>query len=407
MRKRPEILAPVGDETMLAAAINAGADAVYFGVKELNMRATAGNFELSQLKNITRRCHDSGLNAYLTLNTIVYDNELKKVARIISDAQKAGVDAVIAWDMAVVTEALRQGMEVHLSTQASVSNFEALRHFAEMGIKRIVLARECTLEQIRSIVEKIAIEKLDVEIEAFVHGAMCVSISGRCLMSQFMFCRSANRGDCLQPCRHEYDVMDKENGHVLTIGNEYVLSPKDLCAIKFIDKLMDAGIVCFKIEGRVKTPEYVQVVVSAYRRGADACIEGSFTPELAGELEAGLKRVFNRGFSSGFYMGEPIDQFTDVYGARDNIAKQYVGRVMKYYARVGVAEIRVDSYSVSLGDMIMVQGPTTGVLEARVESMQVEHAPVEKVEKGASVGIKLPSQVRPNDKVYLIKPGSM
>ena len=306
MKKKPGILAPAGNEVMLAAALDAGADAVYFGVKEFNMRITADNFELLQVKNIVKRCHERNAGAYLTLNTIIYDDETEKAKKIVLEAKKAGVDAIVAWDMAVVKEALKQRIEVHLSTQAGVSNFEAVKYYAELGVKRIVLARECTLDQISSIKEKIEREDVDVEIEAFVHGAMCVSVSGRCFMSQFLFGRSANRGDCLQPCRHEYDVVDKETGDMLTIGNNYVLSPKDLCTITFIDKMIGAGIDFFKIEGRAKSPEYVKTVVSAYKKAVDAYFEGRYTNELAKELEDGLKKVFNRGFSAGFFMGVPV-----------------------------------------------------------------------------------------------------
>jgi putative protease len=405
MKKRPEILAPVGNETMLAAAIQAGADAVYFGVKTLNMRATAGNFELSQLKKITKHCHAAGLKAFLTLNVIVYDDEMEKLSRVIREAKEANVDAIIAWDMAVVTESIKQGMEVHLSTQASVSNFPALRHFAGLGVKRVVLARECTLEQVRAIKDNIIKSGLDVQIEAFVHGAMCVSISGRCFMSQFQFCKSANRGDCLQPCRREYDIVDQATGFKLTMGDDYVLSPKDLCTIEFVDKLIEAGIDSMKIEGRAKTPEYVHTVVSAYRRAVDAYAEGIYSPELASGLRTELDATFNRGFSDGFYMGRPIDDFTDEYGPKENVAKQYVGRVRNYYKRVGVVEIAVESNPIGMGEMLMIQGPTTGVVEGKVESMQIEHVETTIARKGQSVAVKFAMRVRPGDRVFLLSPG--
>jgi putative protease len=401
MIKRPEILAPVGNQTMLAAAAEAGANAVYFGVKTLNMRATAGNFELSQMKKITKLCHDAGLMAFLTLNVIVYDAEMEKVRRVIHEAKEANIDAIIAWDMAVVTESIKQGLEVHLSTQASVSNYTALRHYTDIGIKRVVLARECTLKQIRAIKDNILKSALDVQIEAFVHGSMCVSVSGRCFMSQFLFCKSANRGDCLQPCRREYDVIDQDSGYKLTMGDDYVLSPKDLCTIGFVDKLIEAGVDSMKIEGRAKTPEYVQTVVSAYRRAVDAYMDGAYTPELSKGLRSELAGTFNRGFSDGFYMGRPLNDFTDEYGPKENVSKQYVGRVKNYYKRIEVAEIGVESNPIGLGEKLMIQGPTTGVVQGKVESMQRDHEDVSIARKGQSVAVKFASRVRRGDRVFL------
>lgn len=401
--RKPELLAPVGNEVMLKAAIDAGADAVYFGVKELNMRATANNFEISQLKKIAKQCHDNNVLAYLTLNTIVYDTETDKVKKIIKEAKAAKIDAIIAFDMAVITESLKQKIEVHLSTQASVSNYESVKFYSEIGVKRIVLARECTLDQIKSIKKKIESEKINVEIETFVHGAMCVSISGRCFMSQFMFCRSANRGDCLQPCRREYNLIDKETGDKLSIENHYVMSPKDLSTIKFIDKLIEAGIDCFKIEGRGKNPEYVKTVVNTYRKAIDSYYEQKYTTELAQNLENEMKKVFNRGFSDGFYMGAPINEFTDVYGGKSTIKKDYVGFIKNYYAKIKVAEVKIESNPIKLGDKIMIQGPTTGVVEDKIISMQVNYRDIILAEKGKSVAIRLDIPVRPNDKVFLIK----
>ena len=401
--KKPEILAPVGDLVMLKAAIDAGANAIYFGVKELNMRATAGNFEISQIKAVVKKCHEHDVKAYLTLNTIVYDDELDKLDKILVEAKKVSVDAVICWDMAVVKKALSLGIEVHLSTQASVSNFENLKYYASLGIKRVVLARECTLKQIKSIKEKIKKQKLGVEIEAFVHGAMCVAVSGRCFMSQFLFCKSANKGDCLQPCRREYDITDRETGDKLTIGNNFVMSPKDLCTINFVDKLIDAGIDSFKIEGRVKPPEYVKVTVGAYKKAIDAVFDKSYTPKLAKELESDLKKVFNRDFSSGFYMGAPINEFTDTYGGKTKTKKVYVGFVKNFYSKVDVAEIKLESSQLKVGDKLMIQGPTTGVVESIVESLQINHRDVKHAEKGKSVAVKLTCKVRPNDKVFIME----
>lgn len=401
--KKPEILAPVGSEVSLQAAIDAGADAVYFGTKELNMRITANNFDISELKKVVEKCHKNKVKAYLTINTIVYDEETHLVKKIVSEAKKAKVDAIICWDQSVINEALKQKIEVHLSTQAGVSNFEAVKYYSKLGIKRIVLARECTLKQIKDIKDKIRKSKLDVEIETFIHGAMCVSVSGRCFMSQFLFCKSANRGDCLQPCRREYDVVDKETGDVMTIGNNYVLSPKDMSTIMFVDKLIEAGIDSFKIEGRVKPPEYVKTVVSTYREAVDAYFEGRYTKKLAEELEEKLKTVFNRGFSKGFFMGELIDEFTDAYGGKATLQKDYVGVIRNYYAKVGVAEVKVESTPFKVGDIIMIQGPTTGVVEEKIESIQVNHKDVDVADKKKSVAIRYSHKVRVNDKVFVIK----
>lgn len=401
--KKPEILAPVGGLVMLKAAIDAKADAIYFGVKELNMRATAGNFEISQIKSVVKKCHDNNVKAYLTLNSIVYDDELEKLDKILNEAKKAKVDAVICHDMAVLSKALSFGIDIHISTQASVSNFESVKYYASLGVKRIVLARECTLKQIKLIKENIVKTKLKVEIEVFVHGAMCVAISGRCFMSQFLFCKSANRGDCLQPCRREYDVVDKETGDKLTIGNSYVLSPKDLCAINFVDKLIDAGIDSFKIEGRVKPPEYVKTTVTVYRKAIDAYFKGGYDQTLAKELEHDLLNVFNRDFSNGFYMGAPMNEFTNSYGGKTKTKKVYVGFVKNFYSKVGVAEIKLESSNIHIDKMIMIQGPTTGVVEDKILSMQINHRDVKHGEKGKSVAVKLSVKVRPNDKVFIIE----
>jgi putative protease len=337
------------------------------------------------------------------LNTIVYDDEILKAKKIIIEAKKAGIDAIIAWDMAVVTEALRQGINVHLSTQASVSNFESLKFYANLGIKNIVLARECTLLQIKEIIDKIKKDNLPIEIETFIHGAMCVSLSGRCFMSQFLSCKSANRGECLQPCRREYDLVNKETKETLTIGNNYVLSAKDLSTITFIDRLIEAGISSFKIEGRAKTPEYVTVVVSSYRKAIDAYFEGYFTPDLAKELEENMKKVFNRGFSDGFFMGAPINEFADCYGGKSTLQKDYVGFVKNFYSKIQVAEIKIESNPLSQGDSIMFQGPTTGVVEEILESMQVNYQDIKTAKKGKSVAVKLKNKVRPKDKVFVLK----
>ena len=403
MKKKPELLAPVGNEVMLKSAIDAGCNAVYFGIKELNMRATANNFEISQLNKIVKTCHDANVRSYLTLNSIVYDDELEKLRRVLEAAKGAKIDAVICHDHAVIIQALKSKIPVHISTQANVSNFEAVNYYSELGAKRIVLARELTLDQIRFIKKKIDKNEVNVEIETFVHGAMCVSVSGRCYTSQFMFGKSANRGDCLQPCRREYDVTDRETGDTLKIDNHFVMSPKDLCTIDFIDLLIDAGIDSFKIEGRAKNPEYVKIVIGAYKEAIDSFFEGNYTREQASKLKLDLDKSFNRGFSNGFYMGVPLNEFTNAYGGKSGYKKDYVGFVKHYYKRINVAEIKVESTEFKVGDTIMIQGQSTGVVDGIVQSIQINYKDFDIAEKGKTVAIKFEKDLRPNDKVFLIR----
>jgi putative protease len=392
-----ELLAPVSDRVMLKAAIDAGADCVYFGLQKLNMRATGKNFTMEELPEIVKQCHDSNVKVFLTVNTIVYDTELGDVKDVITGAKAAGVDYVICWDMAVIHECKKQGMAFHISTQASIANSAAAKFYKDLGAERVVLARECTLAQIKQI-----IKESGVEVETFIHGAMCVSVSGRCFTSQHLFGRSANRGDCLQPCRREYKIIDEENRELI-LGSNYVMSAKDLCAMPFIDKLIDAGITCFKIEGRVRSPEYVKTVVSAYREAIDACKENKFNKELVDKLVEKLKTVYNRAFSNGFYFGMPTaDDFTDTYGSKATTKKVYVGYVKNFYKQHFVAEIKLEADKISVGDKIMVQGPTTGVQEQIVESMEVDKKSIKEAEK-QDVGIKLSFPVRPNDKVFKIE----
>ncbi len=394
---KPELLAPVSDFTSLMAAIDAGADSVYFGVKELNMRVTAKNFELSELKKVSGLCHKNKVKAYLALNTIVYDEEIKKVRKILKKAKEAKINAVIAWDLAVIQEARKLKIPIHLSTQASVSNIEALKFYEKLGVKRVVLARELSLEQIKAIRKK-----TKSEIEVFIHGAMCVSVSGRCFTSQFVFGRSANRGDCLQPCRRKYLIKDVEEGHELELGENYVMSAKDMCTILFIDKLIGAGINAFKIEGRQKSPEYVKTVVECYREAIDACAEKKYNKKLVEKLTNKLKTVYHRDFSCGFYLGKPINEFSEPE-SRATRRKEYLGYVKNYYKKQGVAEIVLQANKLKIGDRIMIQGPTTGVFEQRIASMEINHKKVSEAGKGKNAGIKLEKTARQNDKAYLIK----
>jgi len=400
--KRPELIAPAGDWVSLRAAIS-NADAVYFGVEKLNMRANAKNFTINDISKVANLCHKNKLKAYLTLNTIIYDDEIEKIRKILKKAKEAEIDAIIAWDFSVVKECEKLGLDVHLSTQSSIANSGALLFLKNKlkHLKRVVLARELSLKKIEKIIKNI---KNKIEIETFVHGAMCVSVSGRCFLSQELFGRSANRGDCLQPCRRDYIVKDSEEGHELSLGNNYVMSPKDLCSLPFIDKLIESGISAFKIEGRNRSPEYVKTVSSCYREAIDAYFDGKLTVELKKRLVERLKTVYNRGFSSGFYLGMPTSKdFTDVYGSKATTRKKYVGYVRNFYKKMGVAEIKLEAGDLKVGTILMFQGKTTGVVEQKVDSMELNHKKVGKGKKGQSVAVKVKGLVRENDRVYVIE----
>ncbi len=405
-----ELLSPVQDFVSLKAAINAKADAVYFGLKEFSMRQAAKNFKLSELKKVTALCHKNKIKAYLTLNTIIYENELRKIKKIIKAAKLAGIDAVHAWDMSVISECIKNKVLIHLSTQASVSNSDAAKFYTKQGIKRIILARECSLEQIKEIKKNLP----KLEIETFIHGAMCVSISGRCFISQFLFNKSANRGECLQPCRREYLVEDIEEGHKLKLGSNYIMSPKDLCALPFIEKLIEAKIDSFKIEGRNRSPEYVKTVTSVYRKAIDFYVKnrkrknsGNFRKEFAvlkQSLLEELKSVYNRKFSSGFYISMPTnDDWTDIYGSKATTNKVYVGKIVHFYSKLNVAELKLETGILSTGEIIMIQGPTTGVHEQKLVSMEDSHNKISNAKKGDLVAIKLEKPVRRNDKLFVIR----
>lgn len=416
--KIPKILAPAGNLTCLRAAINAGCDEIYFGMKGLNMRANAVNFSVSDIKKVVAICHKHNVKAFLAINTIVYENELVKVEKAIKAAKKANADAIIAWDMAVVELCNKHNISVHLSTQASVSNHNAFLFYHNniKRLERIILARECSLSDIRRIMRFIKSKRLNVEIETFVHGAMCVSVSGRCFLSQELFGRSANRGDCLQPCRRNfkaYEIKDVEEKHMLELGEDYVLSPKDLCAMPFIEKLIAAGINAFKIEGRNRSPEYVKCVVSCYRKVLDYYAknrakmvrypaERAKFEKLKKEFVNEMMKVYNRKFSSGFFLGKPVDEWSNAYGSKAETRKVYAGKVLNYYSKIGVAEIKLESAGLKLGDKIMIQGPTTGVIEQELKEMQIEGRKVKKAVKGSRAGIKINDKVRVNDKVYII-----
>ncbi len=395
---RVELLAPAGNWAMLNAAVQSGADAVYFGLKGFNMRSTARNFGYEELGKIADSCHTHDVRAYLALNTIIYEEELCLVNDLLRSARDSGVDAVICWDHSIILEAVRLGLETHISTQASISNSEAAEYYHKLGASRCVLARECTLEHIQRIKEK-----TDIGIEVFAHGAMCISVSGRCQLSQFLYGRSANRGDCLQPCRRAYDtflIKDQEEKTELEIGNDYILSPKDLCTLPFLDKLIPVVDV-LKIEGRARSPEYVATVTGVYREAVEAVHEERFTEEFVESRMNRLKQVYNRGFSSGFYLGKPVNEFTQKSGSQAEKRKMVLGTVTNYYRQIGVAEVLVRANELHLGDEILIIGPTTGVVQERVTSMEKEHRPVQSAGRNERVGVKLCQRVRKNDEVFL------
>ena len=387
--KKPELMTGVGDFVTLHAAIDNGADAVYLGLKEFTMRANAKNFSLNEVKKIIELCHNKKVKVYVTLNSIIYDKEIKKVESIVKKLRNA--DGVIFWDLSVLELLKKYKIKPILSTQASVSNFESAKFYYNLGVRRIVLARELSLEQIKEIIKKIKKERLNLEVECFIHGAMCVSVSGRCFTSQFLFNRSANRGDCLQPCRREYIIRDKDEGYELELDNNFVMSAKDLCCLPFIDKLIKIGVNAFKIEGRNRDARYVAVVTSVYRKA----IDGKYDKDDLKELE----KVYNRGFSSGFYFNVPgKDEFVNIYGSLAKEKKVYVGRVVNYFAKIGVAEIKVEN-SFKINERMVIEGETSGCVEFLAESF---HDNRKVANKGEIVGVKSP-KVRKRDKVYVIK----
>ena len=390
---KPELLAPAGDWPSLRAAVKAGADAVYFGLKELNMRAAAKNFELKEIRKVTDFCHKNNVKAYLTLNTIIYEDEINTVKKILK-ASKGKIDAVICWDFAVIKEANKLNIPVHISTQASLSNSEAVNFLKRFSIERVNLARECSIEQIKEIKKH-----TDAQIEVFIHGAMCISVSGRCFLSQELFKKSANRGECLQPCRRSY-ITDIEEKHKLLVGSHYILSPKDLCALPFIKKLIRLKIDAFKIEGRNRSPEYVKTVTEVYREAIDK----ELTKEKIQKLMDKLKTVYNRGFSSGFYLNQPsTEAFTDAYGSKATTTKEYAGKVINFYRNNNVAEIKLESKALKLGDNIIFIGNMTGVVEQKLDSIRIKDRPVKSAKKGTKPTIKTDQLVRINDKIFLIR----
>ena len=406
-------MAPAGNFECLRAAIQGGADSVYFGVGNLNMRShSANNFAPEDLAEVCRICREAGIRSYLTLNIVLYDDDLEPMREALRAAKAAGITAVIASDMAAISYAREIGVEVHISTQLSVSNLESLRFYAQYA-DVIVLARELNLNQVAAIAK--AVEKEDikgpsgkrVQLEMFCHGALCMAISGKCYLSLHEYNSSANRGACYQLCRRGYEVTDLETGMKLEIDNKYIMSPKDLCTIEFLDKMVEAGVTVFKIEGRARSGEYVRTVTSAYREAADAILEGTFTPEYAAGLKERLATVFNRGFWDGYYQGARLGEWSEVYGNRATRAKVYLGRVSNWFERLGVAEITMETGAFKVGDHLLISGPTTGVVECDVAEIRIGEGPsvqsVQETKKGDVCSIPLSDKIRRGDKVYLFQ----
>ena len=403
-------MAPAGNFECLHAAIQGGADSVYFGIGRLNMRShSANNFAPEDLQAVCDLCRENGLRSYLTLNITLYDDDLAPMREALCAARKAGVSAVIASDMAAIAEARRLGLEVHISTQLSISNIESLRFYSQFA-DVIVLARELRLEQVKAIADAVAREGIcgpsgrPVQIEMFCHGALCMAVSGKCYLSLHEYNASANRGSCFQVCRHAYEVSDAETGAQLLVDNAYIMSPKDLCTIEFLDKMAEAGASVFKIEGRARSGEYVKTVTRAYREAADAIESGTFTPELSAALKERLATVFNRGFWDGYYQGARLGEWSRIYGNQATRTKVYLGRVTDYYARLGVAEIQMETGSFRVGDPLLICGPTTGVVEVSPQEIRLDDQHIlEEAAKGDLCSIPVPEKVRRGDKVFLFK----
>jgi putative protease len=397
--QKPELMAPAGDWTMLRTAVQAGANAVYFGVDKLNMRAKAANFTVYELPEIVKYCRENEVKTYLTINSIVFEEEIKELEDIIISAKNSGIDNIICWDLSVAELCSKHNLPFCISTQGSVSNSLAASIYKKLGAVRIVLARECSLEEIKKIRAN-----TDLEIEAFVHGAMCIAVSGRCFMSHHMFGQSANRGECVQSCRREFEVYDSSSDKSLILGEDYVMSPNDLCTIEFIDKLIEAGIDSFKIEGRKRSPEYVAKTVSVYRRAIDLYFEGKLTDDIKKEMLEELKQVYNRGFSSGFYFEIPSSEnYADIHGSKATKRKEYLGKVLNYFQKPKVVHILIESGSLNQNDDLLIIGETTGVIENKVNSFLRNDEAATSAEKGDEVTFVIDDLVRPRDKVYLFK----
>lgn len=400
-------MAPVGSRESLATAISAGADAIYFGIEGLNMRSrSSANFTIDDMEEIVALCSEQGVKTYLTVNTVIYDSDMPTMRRIIDRAHSAGITAIIAADMAAILYARSIGQEVHISTQVNVSNAEAVKFYARYA-DVMVLARELNMEQVSEISRVIREENIcgpsgrPVGLEMFCHGALCMAVSGKCYMSLHEMNSSANRGACNQICRRSYTVRDRETGEELDIENQYIMSPKDLKTIHFLNRMIDAGVTVFKIEGRARGPEYVYETVRCYSEALTAIAEGTFTEEKIEVWEERLAKVFNRGFWDGYYMGQRLGEWSAKYGSSATRVKRYVAKAMRWFPRLGVGEFLMEAGELKVGDEVIVTGPTTGALIFRVEELRYDVDPVEKVEKGRLFSMPVPAKIRPSDRLYL------
>lgn len=404
-----EIMAPAGSRESLMAAIHAGADSIYFGIENLNMRArSASAFSIHDLREIAVICSEHDVKSYLTVNTIIYDEDICLMQKIVDAAKEAGISAVIAADVAVLEYCNRIGQEVHLSTQLNISNAEALKFYARFA-DVVVLARELNLDQVSEIYRTIQRENIcgprgeQVRIEMFCHGALCMAVSGKCYLSLDNLNHSANRGACMQVCRRSYIVRDKESDIELEVDNKYIMSPKDLKTIRFMDKMMDAGVRVFKIEGRARGPEYVHTVVSCYKEAIQSYLDGTLTEEKKDAWDERLKTVFNRGFWDGYYLGQRLGEWSKTYGSEATERKVYVGKGIKYFSNIGVAEFLIEASEISVGDKLLITGPTTGAVFIDLDEIRYDLKPVQTAHKGEHISIKVPGKVRPSDKLYKLE----
>lgn len=406
-RKDFEIMAPVGSYESLYAAIDAGADAVYFGVEGLNMRARSSvNFTLDDLHRIASICDEHGVKSYLTVNTVIYDEDIPTCHSVINAVKQSGISAIIASDIAAISYARSVGVEVHISTQVNVTNIEAVRFYSSFA-DVVVLARELNLDQVSEISRRIDSENIcgphgeKVRIEMFCHGALCMAVSGKCYLSLHEMNSSANRGACTQICRRGYTVTDRETGDELAVENKYIMSPKDLKTIHFLNKMIDAGVRVFKIEGRARGPEYVKIAVECYSQAIESICAGTYTEEKIAEWDDRLRKIFNRGFWNGYYLGQRLGEWSSKYGSSATRVKAYAAKGVRYFSNIGVAEFLVESGEVKVGDEVVITGPTTGAIILTVDELRVDLKSVEKAVKGDSFSMKVPSKIRPSDRLYV------
>ncbi|MCQ2302873.1 MAG: U32 family peptidase [Bacteroidales bacterium] len=406
MKRNIEIMAPVGSYEALSAAIQAGAGSVYFGIGKLNMRSrSAKNFTLDDLRQIADICNQNGVKSYVTVNTVIFDEEMEEMHQLLDAIKANGISAIIASDQSVIQYARQLGIEVHMSTQCNITNIEAVKYYSQFA-DVMVTARELNVNQVKRITEQIEQQQIRgpkgdlVRIEVFCHGALCMAISGKCYLSLDNYNSSANRGACLQLCRRGYEVRDREEGIELAIENEYIMSPKDLCTLPFLDKVLDAGVEVLKIEGRGRSPEYTKVTVAVYHEAIKAIEDGTFTQEKVNAWMERLRSVYNRDFWDGYYLGRKTGEWTQIYGSQATKTKLYVGQITNYFSKLGVAEIRMETHDLNVGDEIMIIGPTTGVYEDTVEEIRVDLKPVQQTVKGEACSLPVKSLVRRGDKVY-------